>query len=86
MKKRGAIFKVQTSVLSTLVVEYGFSIVRGILHVFTVKQYNHIIARVGWNLKQQKSKYARQFELLIDNKTGVNRVYGIVNIKIDPPK
>jgi hypothetical protein len=46
MKKRGATFKVQTSVLSTLIIEYGFSIVREILHVFTVKQYNHLIARV----------------------------------------
>jgi hypothetical protein len=51
-----------------------------------VKQYNHIIARVGWNLKQQKLKHARQFGLSIDNKTGVIRVYGTVNIKIDPPK
>jgi hypothetical protein len=59
IKKREAIFKVQTSVLSTLIVEHGFSIIRGILYVFTVKQFNHIIARVGWNLKQQKSKYAR---------------------------
>jgi hypothetical protein len=47
MKKREVIFKVQTSVLSTLIVEHGFSIVRGILHIFTVKQYNHIIVRVG---------------------------------------
>jgi hypothetical protein len=86
MKKKGAIFKVQTSVLSILVVEYGFSIVQRISHVFTVNQYNYIMARVGWNLKQQKSKHTRQFGLLTDNETGTNRVYGTVNIKIEPLK
>ncbi len=48
-----------------------------------MKQYCQIQARVIWDFKQQKSK-DRGFGLPTDNNKRFNRVYGNVNISIDP--
>lgn len=79
-------FQVKTSVLSTLVVEYGFSVARGILPVFTVKQYCHIITRVRWDLMEQKSKTTRSYGLPTDNETRRHKVYNDIDISVAPPK
>lgn len=85
LNARGVNYIVKTSVLSTLVVEFGFSIARGISDVFSIKQYNHIIARSRWDLLQQKSKDFRIWGMPTDNETGKQRVYGTVEIEVAPP-
>lgn len=86
MKNKGLVFKVKTSVLSTLVVEHAFSIARGILNVFTPKQFIHIVARVRWDLLERSSQASRKYGLPSDNVGAQsNRVYGTNYISSAPP-
>ena len=75
---------IRTSVLSTLLVEHGFSLAREVNSTFTVFGYCCRVARLQYDLAMRKAKATRFFSMPTDNNDETS-CYGAVDADIPVP-